>query len=353
MIHHPLFNRRNALLALGGGAIAAAAGCANPLDPPAPCPQDPSRNGGVDWYPDAGRPVAWGEEHLTPANGAPMPMSIYYPSARFLPPRPMLQRCAGKFPLVMFIHGMAPPGAANAGFHRAWWRIAVALARSGHVVVVPNHVAGPRTEGTVLQPAIDYVLNQWEGAPWVMKQPGSHAVVGHSFGALMALRYAVANPGLGAVAALGPNPTEDAQPAGLWRAIPCPTFVMFARDEQVPPENPGSLFDTSGQDRWLCSYAGLHFDYLESSFPVPERGPCGVIGRIAADLLALFMGANLFSVTRVPIDLSVPVVTRTPLQEELAVAWLTSFGLVRGSDDCSIDLKWNVGGQPGSRVIAP
>ena len=84
--------------------------------------------GGTD-YP------AWYRQH----GGAVLATSIdkyCYLSARFLPPRPMLQRCAGKFPLVMFIHGMAPQGAANAGFHRAWWRIAVGIAGIAGLYVV-------------------------------------------------------------------------------------------------------------------------------------------------------------------------------------------------------------------------
>ena len=83
-----LFDRRDFLRAAAGAALAAA-GCKSTPEPPGPdC--DPPSVSGVDWIPDVAHPVAWGEEHLTTADGAPRIVSIYYPSPRFIPPRPML-----------------------------------------------------------------------------------------------------------------------------------------------------------------------------------------------------------------------------------------------------------------------
>src|SRR5215213_8000432 len=70
-----LFNRRELLRAAAAGAALAAAGCKTISEPPGPdC--DPPSVSGVDWIPDVAHPVAWNEEHLTTADGAPRIMSI-------------------------------------------------------------------------------------------------------------------------------------------------------------------------------------------------------------------------------------------------------------------------------------
>ena len=191
----PLLTRR---LMMGGAAAAWAAmlpGCQTPGPPGPDC--DPPGVSGVDWIPDVAHPVAWGEEHLTPADGAPRTLSIYFPSPRFIPPRPMLRSCIGRWPVVLFLHGQPPGGitpAASAAYHRAWWRVPVALARSGYVVVVPRH------EGVLTQPDdapaliaaamrdVEWVRTQWSEAKWVAQPAASTAVVGHSFGAIFSPR---------------------------------------------------------------------------------------------------------------------------------------------------------------------
>lgn len=348
----PAFSRRLFL----SSSLAALAAC-RPGDPPAPCPADPSTAGTVTWIPDVGRPVAWGEEHLTEADGAPMPLSIYYPSARFLPPRPMLQRCAWRFPLVLFIHGQSPSPATAANYHRAWWRIPVALARSGHVVLVPHHSPNAATPASAMDPAVDWLFASWHGAPWVNRRIESRAVIGHSYGALIAARYAAAHPGIGAMGSLGGVFTEDTDPTGLLASIPCPAFFMFAdgdpfEDLRFPVAGP--LISKVPGDRYACIYTGSHFDYLEQSFPgVDERGPCSMVAEVAADLLALFVGSNLHSLTRIAVDLKPPVVQRTPEQEALAIQYLHAQDRVRGRDGCAIKLQWTVSGETGERRIAP
>src|SRR5690349_1137201 len=103
MLHsRGLFDRRQFLCS--AGAALAAAGCKTIPEPPGPDCDQPSASG-VDWIPDVAHPVAWGEEHLTTADGAPRIMSIYYPSPRFIPPRPMLRSCIGRWPVVLLLHG--------------------------------------------------------------------------------------------------------------------------------------------------------------------------------------------------------------------------------------------------------
>jgi len=139
---HPgaLLSRRQFLGCAAAASATLLADCQNPGPPGPDC--DPPNVSGVDWIPDVAHPVAWGEERLTTDDGAPRTLSVYYPSPRFIPPRPMLRSCLGRWPVVLFLHGQLPGGlspAARDGYHRAWWRAPVALARSGYVVVVPRH----------------------------------------------------------------------------------------------------------------------------------------------------------------------------------------------------------------------
>src|SRR5262249_17639686 len=100
---------------LGRASAASAtllAGCQNPGPPGPDC--DPPNVSGVDWIPDVAHPVAWGEERLTTADGAPRTLSVYYPSPRFIPRRPMLRSCLGRWPVVLFLHVQLPDGLSPA-----------------------------------------------------------------------------------------------------------------------------------------------------------------------------------------------------------------------------------------------
>lgn len=349
-------------------------GCVTPGPPGPDC--DPPSVSGVDWIPDVAHPVAWGEEHLTVADGAPRPLSIYYPSNRFIPPRPMLRSCLARWPLVLFLHGQPPDGLsadALANYHRAWWRVPVALARSGYVVVVPRHSAGlPLPEQAPAQVAeamrdIAFVRGSWSEAKWVDQRASSTAVVGHSFGALLAARIAVAHPEISAFASLGGgfHQLDDARP--LLSAIRAPSFFMFSMDlendfepfiqfERIDgdPNAQKNIWPELTQDKYAATYDGGHFDYLEpgQSGKAP-RSDCSLIGGVAADLVALFIASNLHSLTRVPVSLEKPVVTLTEAQQALAIQHLTSLDRIKTAKDCRVDLKWRVGGQEGLRRLGP
>ena len=208
---HPgrLFDRREFLRAAAAGVALAAAGCKSNPEPPGPdC--DPPSVSGVDWIPDVAHPVAWNEEHLTTADGAPRIMSIYYPSPRFIPPRPMLRSCLGRWPIVFLLHGQPPAGVSTSpadAYNRRFSRIAVALARSGYVVVAPLHTphSNPEIAPTLIADAqrdIDWVRNSWHEAKWVSRSSKSVTVVGHSYGGIESARIAAEWPEVAALEAL-------------------------------------------------------------------------------------------------------------------------------------------------------
>lgn len=328
----------------------------------------------MDWIPDVAHPVAWGEEHLTTADGAPRTLSVYYPSPRFIPPRPMLRSCIGRWPVVLFLHGQPPEGLspqASANYHRAWFRVPVGLARSGYVVVVPRHDALlPGADNspalvTLAMRDIEWVRTEWHEAKWVAQNLRSTAVAGHSFGALLAARVAAAHPEITAFVSLGGGFLQLNDPGPLLRSIAVPSFFMFSADggERFEPflqferidNNPAAsnnLWPTLTQSKYAVTYDGAHFDYLdpEMSGTAPHGG-CSLIGGVAADLTALFIASTVQSLTAVPVDLKKPTPPLTDAQQALAIQHLTSVDRIGNVPPCRVDVKWRVGGEEGMRTL--
>jgi pimeloyl-ACP methyl ester carboxylesterase len=364
---HPgrLLDRRDFLRAAATGAALAAAGCKTIPEPPGPdC--DPPSVSGVDWIPDVAHPVAFGEEHLTTADGAPRIMSIYYPSPRFLPPRPMLRSCLGRWPVVLLLHGQPPGGVSTSpadAYNRRFSRIAVALARSGYVVVAPLHTPRPTPENTSTliaeaQTDVDWVRNTWHEAKWVDRSSRSVTVVGHSFGGIEAARIAAGWPEVAALVSLSGTYLELNDVADLISSISCPSLFMFSKTPGVEFEliedNPNpvnNFWRTLPGDRYAAIFEGQHFDYLDASASgTAPRGPCTQIGQLAADLTALFVASSVRSLTRVPIELRKPQVVLTDAQQALAIQHLPAIDKDWG-EVCKVQLKWRAGGQEGTRTI--
>jgi pimeloyl-ACP methyl ester carboxylesterase len=362
---------------LGGLVVACAtllSGCRGPVVPGPDC--DPPGVSGVDWIPDVAHPVAWGEEHLTAADGAPRTLSVYYPSPRFLPPRPMLRSCLARWPVVLFLHGQPPDGlspANRANYHRAWFRVPVALARSGYVVVVPRHNAilpgagnAPAAVAEAMRD-IDFVRTQWSEAKWVAQGAGFTAVAGHSFGALLAARIAAAHPDIAAFVSLGGGYHQLDDRQALLNSIRAPSFFMFSSDggqdfesfllfERIDddPSQANNLWPELAQDKYAATYDGGHFDYLEPAMSgSAPRSDCSLIGGVAADLVALFIASNVQSLTRVPVDLDKPTPPLTEAQQALAIQHLTSIDRIAQARGCRVNLKWRVDGLAGARTLGP
>lgn len=352
--HFPFTVNRRTLLGLA--AAAAVPACTRPGAPGEACVL-PSVNG-VDWTPDVAHPVAWGEDHLGPADGAPRPISIYYPSHRFLPPRPILRHCLARWPLVLFLHGDPPQSvtaAQRADYHRLWWRVPVGLARSGYVVAVPRHTASPDPGDDALAAVasdVHWLRTSWRGAATIDVRPASTSYVGHSWGAILAARAASELPAAAFASLGGGLPGSSVQ--NRLPTFPVPAFYMY-----LDGDSPGSLaenldgfWDAFAEPRWRAVYAGRHFDYLEPGSTGQEaRGACSLVGGLAADLIALFIAANVQSLTRVPIDLRKPTPALTEAQQALAIQHLTSVDRIRQSPECRVELAWHVAGQQGMRRL--
>lgn len=358
------FDRRYLIGASLSAAVSALVGCRSLPEPTgAECDQ-PAVNG-VGWIPDVAHPVWWGEEHLTTADGAPRTLSIYYPSNRVLPPRQMLRSCLGRWPVVLLLHGQPPGGispAQSTSYNRAFWRIAVALARSGYVVVAPlraTRLTTPESGPAMLAAAqadVNWVRTAWKEAKWVSRAPNV-TVVGHSYGALEATYIANNWPEVAALASLGGPWLEPTDAAQTFRSIRVPSLFMFQpgglgfeRIEENPTEA-ANFWREIPTATYAAIYEGEHFDYLDAGLSgSAPRGPCAQIGQLAADLVALFVAAHVHSLTAVPIKLTKPAVTLSPEQEPFAVQHLPAIDKTWG-DECTIKLKWRTSQGSGERMI--
>ena len=362
---HPgtTLNRRELLRTAVAGAVLATVGCRSIREPTGPdC--DPPSTSGVDWIPDVAHPVAWGEEHLTAADGAPRTMSIYYPSRRFVSPRPMLRSCLGRWPVVLLLHGQPPRGVTTLpDYNQRFSRIAIALARSGYVVIAPLHFPQSRPEyaPTLIADAkadIDWVRNSWHEAKWVSRSSRSVTLVGHSYGAIEAARIAAGWPEVAALVSLSGPYLELNDVSNLISSIRCPSLFMFSTAPGVPSEQieddetaNNNYWRKLPDDRYAAMFFGEHFDYLDpSTSGTLPPGPCSQIGQLAADLTALFVASNVQSLTDVPIGLRKPQVVLTDAQLTLAIQHLPAIDKNWG-EDCRIQLKWRVGGEEGERII--
>ena len=153
----------------------------------------------------------------------------------------------------------------------------------------------------------------------------------------------------------------------LLGAIAAPSFFMFSSDggndfelflveERIDddPTPSANLWPGLPQDKYAVTYDGGHFDYLEPDASGNAlRGGCSLIGGVAADLVALFMAANVQSLTQVPVDLIKPSPVLSDAQQALAIQHLTSVDRIATARGCRVQLKWRVDASEGVRVLGP
>ncbi|HCT76864.1 MAG TPA: hypothetical protein DGG94_18250 [Micromonosporaceae bacterium] len=358
---------------LGGLALASTlpliGGCKEVIEAVAEsCPSDPAESGGVDWIPDVGHPLFWGVQELTTADGAPRPMAIYYPTHHgFTDAPPILKLCVTRWPVVLFLHGQPPSGFTGA-WHRKFELLAAVLARSGYVVVAPVHEAIEPVPGntqlvTNAMRDIEFARTQWSESEWVDKRPTSTAVMGHSFGALLGARVCAAHPEIGAFVSLSGGYRRLDDPGPLLNSLTTPSFFMWGQGDDLIlllfenlDDNP-KLWDPMTTNKYAAVFQGEHFDYVRPGDSGSAlRGPCSLIGAVAADLAALFISKHVpvsVSRTKIPIELRPPEVDLTMKQEFFAGGHLNGIAQFQSRADCRLDLRWKVSGVTGMRKLGP
>ena len=314
-----------------------------PLPPPATCP--------INWQPQALAPVFWGVRSLGPADGAPVDLRIFFPSLDgSVETAPILAGC-GRYPLILFAHGHC---SGDTDHFRRWFLIPAMLARSGYVVVVPR-LAG-NASGTspsvpehpdeaTLDAVATWARTAWEHAD-VLLPPPATGVVGHSFGAMLAARYAV-----------GRDVRAFAGLSGGWQdwfgAEPFP-LPLLTVPSLLTWGGPGDLFTQLSDAGWeamarprhrVVFEEGEHWDYLGTT-DIPCRTPasCPGIQGAAADLVTMFfarylppeLATNL--VADVPPSLEPPALDLTPEQEFFAGGFLGGLAALQADAGCPVTI---------------
>ncbi len=321
----------------------------------------------VKWVPDVGHPVFWGYQDVGQAEGAPGDIRIYYPSLDGTPQNARIaKQCSTPYPVVLFLHGQPPAGDSSPLYHQEFHRIGRDLAKSGYIVVAPARRASlPDATSapamiTEAKADLDWVRTQWSKKKWVDPSFESTAVMGHSYGALLAARFAAANPDIRALASLSGPYQELNDATTLFQALKAPSFFAWA-DGSGPgiglenlDGNPPLYDSLVNLPKYGAVFKGEHFDYIDDTRLSPA-GPCHpLMGGALADLATLFVAEMMpvpFGGTNVPFDLKKPQVSLTLEQEFYAGSHLKAVELIEGQDGCRIDLKWTINATFGSRVI--
>jgi pimeloyl-ACP methyl ester carboxylesterase len=329
------------------------------------CPEDPKESGGVTWAPDVLHPVFWGYSDLDVADGAPGPLRVYYPSHDGSPPSAaILKMCLVRYPVVLFLHGRPLCGNTQ-DYYKRWDKIGMVLARSGYVVVAPKHDptapdADQSAEVALSLNALDWVRDKWEHRQWVDPRPEATAVVGHSWGALLASRVRQARPTISAYAGLS-GPWQDyADPQPNLAGIAPPSFFMWGTSESYSVNlGTGALWNVVPFGKTQAAFKGNHFDYLDPKYwqcPNVPQVSCSLTDLAAADLVALFVSRHVpgsLSTAHIPPSLIPPPVTLTFEQQFFAGGHLQGIAGIETKAGCGIDLKWEDPDESSSRHLGP
>lgn len=379
-------NRRELLeatLACGMGQIVAPrAPIQGVLAPAEACTPD---SGIVDWTPDVLHPV-WPAFRDYSADQAPMPLRVWYPTHQPFgeggnAPRPLLKKCDVRWPLVLFLHGRPPCDGMvpDPDYYKRWRAIPAALAKAGYIVAVPSRNAGFPSEQD--DPAIAEALRLidwmrdvrvalpgaararvprlalfgWEDAQFV--DPGKTAIIGHSWGALLAAQVAIARPSISSFVSLSGGFTELPDPLPVLRAIPSAKLFMWGEELIFENLDGGGAWESVAAPKHAAIFPGQHFDYLPplSGCNAP-RGTCALIETIAADLCALFIARNTpvgGVPPGIPPSLAPSDATLTPSQQFFGSNNLNGLRRFATQAGCSMTLRWETLSETGTRQLGP
>jgi pimeloyl-ACP methyl ester carboxylesterase len=313
------------------------------MPPPAACP--------IGWQPQALTPVFYGARSLGPADGAPVPLRVYFPSLDgAVESAPLLEGCA-RYPLVVFCHGHCQ---GDVDHYRRWTRLPAQLARAGYVVVVPLLTANaggssPSVPNHPDLPTLDAVIvwarTGWEGRPVLLPAPAT-GLVGHSYGAGLAAVYATDHR-VAAYAGLS-------GPWGDWfggASLPLPlmdnpTLLVSGGAADFHSQVDDGTWQQMRRPRHRVAFAkGEHWDYLTESPPPCSHGlgPCHALGAASHDLVTMFLGRYLPPELATDLPLRIPNNLEPPSLDDLTVeqqffagGYLNGYDGLDGDSDCAV-----------------
>ena len=317
-----------------------------PLPPPATCL--------IGWQPSPLSPVFFGVQTLGPADGAPVPLRVFFPSLDGTVETASILSGCGRFPLVLFCHDHC---LGDRDHFRKWFRAPAQLARAGYVVMVPllaGNASGssPSLSGHPDEETLDAVLG-WARTRWTHRDdllpPPATGVVGHGFGAMLGARFAVGRD-IAALAGLSGGWQDwfgdDPFPLPL---LDLPTLLVWGLGEDLFSPLPDATWQTMHRPRHRVVFStGEHWDYLEAVAQVPCRaGPptCRHQPGATADLLTMFFGRYLPPelapdlAEGIPATLTPPVLDLTFEQQSFAGGYLGAFDALGLDRVCAVEVS--------------
>jgi pimeloyl-ACP methyl ester carboxylesterase len=326
-----------------------------PVRPPASCP--------IGWQPNALTPVFWGMRILGTADGAPVPLRIFFPTIEHTTKTARILEGCGRYPVVVFYHGQCNSDLLE--HYEKWALLPARLAKSGYVVVVPQVPSINLPPGSENHPALAtmadllrWVREAWEHRSVLMPSPAT-AVVGHSWGGLLVGRFSAASGEVAAFASLSSGWEHEATQAALeeLKNLTIPKLFLGGGRDAESLLSP-SLWEALALPKHRAVFAEAgHWDYL-------PHGPSGCSGQSPCPHfpVAAFDLVNMFLAKYLPPDLSVDLPDRvpdslrppTPLaltpEQQFYVGgrWLTAMDLMTGEPECGIALDWVT---PDTRIV--
>lgn len=291
----------------------------------------------IGWQPNALAPVFYGFREHGPSDGAPVPLTIHFPSIdvttlmHWNPREFEILKGCGRYPLIVLAHAHCANDPAN---YKAWAHLPVRLARAGYVVIVPHLAATtsgihPTINDADLQTLADvltWARTGWEHHETILPAP-STGIIGHSEGAVLAARFATANA-IAAYVSLGGKHGDLEQRPYLIERLAVPRLVIYGGNEGEAFRLSDVVFNALASPKHRAVFSqGEHWDYVDAGALVPcssSRGPCEFLMAATTDLVTMFFAKYLPPELTpnlpdsVPDTLVPPALNLTPEQESYA-----------------------------------
>ena len=256
----------------------------------------------IGWSPNALTPVFYGVRDLGTSDGAPVPLRILFPSIDVPPPitgnpwvNTILKGC-GRYPLILLAHGHCINDQEN---YKHWVFFAQQLARAGYVVVVPFlasttsgvHPTVNDADLNTLRDVVSWARSGWEHHETIMPEP-STGIIGHSYGAILAARFALANA-IAAYVSLGGSHGDNEQRPYFIERVAVPRLVIYGGNEIFRLSE--EVFDALASPKHRAVFSqGEHWDYVGGGVPCSQgSGPCEWLADAASDLVTMFFAKYL------------------------------------------------------------
>jgi pimeloyl-ACP methyl ester carboxylesterase len=179
----------------------------------------------------------------------------------------------------------------------------------------------------------------WSGREW-LSGSSTLALAGHSYGALLAGRLAVALPCTAYVSiGAGWDDYEGGPAASPVASLPVPSLFLYGTADYHAAQPIWNVVPTPTHRVILQD--GTHWDHVDSSATTcgEANGPCGLVDALTADLTAVFLSKEM-RVAGIADSLKPPSFTLSGEQIFYAGNHLTSFDLLPQAG-CGVTIEWS------------